>query len=421
MKFENQDHSISRFTLHFADPEVEQRYIAYHNFKALPGLRLAICLFIAFVAMPIGIELYGFYAEGWDGFDVYLGLLPYRLATVALLAGGLGLTFYSKAIENGQLLVFIFAALLFTIASVSHNWYGPWILLATPAFNFGLTLIVVASGLLIRFAAPLVLLATLAWLSILSLWLENAFSAGFLSVATMLTMFMIAHARERTERIAWSAQIRLAEEKKISEQLLLNVLPVSIANRMRAGEQLIADRHDNVAVVFADIVNFTPLANSTPPKELVHILDDIFTQFDQIADELNLEKIKTIGDAYMMAAGLPKERPINPALAVEASLRMRDAVAVTNQNRSIDIDIRVGIHVGEVVAGVIGKSKFVYDLWGDVVNVASRMESTAPPGEIQVSADMYRAVSDQYVFQERGLIDVKGKGQMRSWLLRGRK
>ncbi len=142
---------------------------------------------------------------------------------------------------------------------------------------------------------------------------------------------------------------------------------------------------------------------------------------DRIAEELNLEKIKTIGDAYMMAAGLPVERPVDPTLAVDAALRMRTEVAAVSRDRHIEIDIRAGIHVGEVVAGVIGQSKFVYDLWGDVVNVASRMESTAPTGEIQVSDEMYVAVGNRYEFLERGEIDVKGKGRMRTWILKGKR
>lgn len=418
--FENSDHSFSRFTLRFTDRELEKQYIAHHNRKALPALRLAIVLFILFVALPIGIELFGFYREGWDGYDYYLGILPYRLATVMLLFAGLGLTFLEPAIRHGQIVVLCFTATLFLLALVSHNWYGPWILLATQAFNFGLTLIVVATGLLIRYAVPLVLTATMTWLLILHTWLENPFSAGFLSVATMCTMFVIAHAREKAERLAWSAQLRLVHEKAVSEHLLLNVLPASIAERMRGGEVLIADKHDSVAVIFADIVNFTSLSASIPPESLVQVLDDIFTRFDVIAEELNLEKIKTIGDAYMMAAGLPVERPANPALAAEAALRMRDAVWQISQDRDIEIDIRAGIHVGEVVAGVIGQSKFVYDLWGDVVNVASRMESTAPVGEIQVTKEMYEAVRDQFLFEERGSIEVKGKGKMSTWILRDR-
>lgn len=421
VQFASKDYSFDKLSLRFDDTDLELAYIAHHNVRALPGLRLAISLFMAFVAIPTLVELYGFYVEGWSGYDSYLGILPYRLLVVLVLAAGLALTYWEPAIRHGQPLVFAFSALIFLLVFLANGFYGPWILLATPAFNFGLTLIVVATGLLIRYAVPLVLVATVLWVGILMSWLDNAFSAAFLSLATMLTMFFIAHAREKAERLAWSAQRRLAQEKEITEALLLNVLPVSIAERMRKGEHLIADKHEQVAVVFADIVNFTSLADSIPAEDLVQILDDIFTRFDRIAEELNLEKIKTIGDAYMMAAGLPVERPVDPTLALDAALRMRTEVAAVSRERQIGIDIRAGIHVGEVVAGVIGQSKFVYDLWGDVVNVASRMESTAPTGEIQVSDEMYAAVGNGYEFLERGEIDVKGKGRMRTWILKGKR
>lgn len=421
MRFEKDIHSFSKYSLCFDDRRVESQYIKHHNVSALPGLRLTILLFVGFIAVPTLIEYYGFFEEGWVGYEYYLGMLPYRILGTVLLLGGLALTYYAPAIRNGQLLVFLFTASLFFMILVSQKWYGPWILLATPAFNFGLALVLVACGLLNRYAAPLVIVATIAWVVILSMWLENAFSPAFLSLSTMIIMIVVSHAKEKAERLAWSSQERLSEEKKISEKLLLNVLPSSIADRMRGGEKLIADKHDNVAVVFADIVNFTMLSESITPDKLVQILDDIFTRFDCIAQELNLEKIKTIGDAYMMAAGLPIERPVNPALAAEAALRMREAVHEVNLARNIEIDIRAGIHVGEVVAGVIGQSKFVYDLWGDVVNVASRMESTAPIGEIQVSQEMHDVVCEKFVFESRGQIEIKGKGKMATWILKSRR
>ena len=421
MKLVNKIHAFSQLTLRFQDAEIEKQYTAHHNVSALPGLRLVIMLFIGFVAIPLLVEYYGFFEEGWEGYDYYLGLLPYRFGVLVLLFAGLYLTYFEPAIRNGQLLVFLFTACMFLIVFVSQRWYGPWILLASLSFNFGLTLVVVGCGLLVRFSAPLAAIATLGWIFILTMWAENAFSPAFLCVATMVTVITVAHAREKAMRQAWSAGASLAEEKKISERLLLNVLPASIADRMLRGEKLIADKHEGVAVIFADIVNFTRLADSTAPEILVQILDDIFTRFDVIAESLNLEKIKTIGDAYMMAAGLPAERPVDPSLATEAALRMREAVYAVNRARNIEIDMRAGIHVGEVVAGVIGQSKFVYDLWGDVVNVASRMESTAPNGEIQVTEQMQAMVSDKFLFEPRGEIEVKGKGKMPTWILKGRK
>jgi adenylate cyclase len=183
---------------------------------------------------------------------------------------------------------------------------------------------------------------------------------------------------------------------------------------------VVADRYDRACVLFADIVNFTALASSRPPEETIGILDDIFTRFDRIADELNLEKIKTIGDAYMIVAGLPPERTADLGRVGDAALRMRQTIAEVAEARGLDLEIRAGLHFGPVVAGVIGRRKFLYDLWGDTVNVASRMESTASPGEIQASEAVYHRLHDEFTFEERGEVEIKGKGRMRIYRLLGR-
>ena len=201
--------------------------------------------------------------------------------------------------------------------------------------------------------------------------------------------------------------------------MLLNVLPQSIADRMRHGEKLIADRFDDASVLFADIVGFTQMSSGMKPEDLVEVLDDIFRNFDRIALDHDLEKIKTIGDCYMMACGLPPERRKDHQRIASAALAMQAALKRIAEARGVDLKIRVGIHCGPVVAGVIGDSKFIYDLWGDTVNVASRMESTSLPDCIQISADMRARLENAFEIEERGMIEMKGKGEQMTYLLRG--
>jgi class 3 adenylate cyclase len=206
-----------------------------------------------------------------------------------------------------------------------------------------------------------------------------------------------------------------------SEGLLLNVLPRQIAERLKRNPGVIADAYDDVTVLFADVVDFTPFAERTRPERVVGVLNEIFSEFDALAERHGLEKIKTIGDAYMVAAGLPSPRADHTEAMAEMPLDMRDAF--TNLCRPLDVDLalRIGVDSGPVVAGVIGRRKFTYDLWGDTVNSASRMESHGVPGQIQVSEPVYRRLCDRYDFEPRGDIEIKGKGRRPAYLLVGRK
>ena len=215
-----------------------------------------------------------------------------------------------------------------------------------------------------------------------------------------------------------SALRALEEEHERSEGLLLNVLPLSIASRLKAGESTIADRFSRATILFADIVDFTPFAVARSPDEVVETLDGMFTAFDALADERGLEKIKTIGDAYMVAAGIPDERADHVRAIAEMALAMMQVAHASDAGRR-PLDLRIGIDTGPVVAGVIGKRKFTYDLWGDTVNTASRMESSGVPGKIQVTGRVRRALQRSYRFRPRGRIEVKGKGQVDTWFLEG--
>jgi class 3 adenylate cyclase len=180
---------------------------------------------------------------------------------------------------------------------------------------------------------------------------------------------------------------------------------------------VIADHYPEATVLFADLVDFTSLAAELPPQDVVALLNAIFTAFDGLARQHGLEKIKTVGDAYMAVAGVPEPRPDHAQTAAAMALGMRAAVARLSGERGLPLRLRIGMHSGAVVAGVIGKDKFSYDLWGDTVNVASRMESQGVPGCIQVSAATYALLREQYGFRERGLLQVKGRGEVRTYLL----
>ncbi|WP_049558149.1 adenylate/guanylate cyclase domain-containing protein [Limnoraphis robusta] len=238
---------------------------------------------------------------------------------------------------------------------------------------------------------------------------ENGHLIEVLSVAT-----------DTTERRLAEETLRLEREK--SERLLLNIFPKKIVERLKEEKQgLIAEKYDEVSILFADLVNFTALSERLTPIQLVKLLNEIFSTFDQLAEGLDLEKIKTIGDAYMMAAGLPLPREDHAEAIADMALSMQLVIDHFPFAYGEALQIRIGIHLGSVVAGVIGTHKFIYDLWGDTVNIAYRMESSGEPGKIQVTEAFYEQLKDEYIFEKRGLIPIKGKGKMMTYWLIGRK
>jgi guanylate cyclase len=235
----------------------------------------------------------------------------------------------------------------------------------------------------------------------------NVIGAG--SVAfTLLAVFA-------DQRNAALTALRAEQEK--SEDLLLRVLPRPIAERLKGAPQTIADHFVAASIVFADVVDFTPLSQRLPPADVVGILDRLFSQFDALVERHGLEKVKTIGDCYMAVAGVPDPRPDHARKAALVALDMLDVVATSAVAGRPGLELRIGINSGPVVGGVIGTKRFLYDLWGDAVNTASRMESHGTPGEIQITRATYELLKDEFVCRPRGTILVKGKGRMETWYL----
>ena len=306
---------------------------------------------------------------------------------------------------------------------------------------------VVASSGMVLWAVftPLAALAmlgvrrALAWLAACFLWvvllaildprfaahpaeLPSAFVVTFFVLnvmgVTLSAFVMLGYFVEQRERVRAALEL----ERERSERLLLNVLPSPIAQRLKEEDGVIAEHYDSVSVLFADLANFTEHAMVLPAQELVALLDRIFTAFDRVADVHGVEKIKTIGDAYMAAGGLPKPRPDHLEAVARTALAMREELeSIALATGHSWLALRIGIDSGPAVAGVIGRRKFIYDLWGDTVNTASRMESHGLTGEIQVTERVAAALREQFVIRRRGTVAVKGKGPMQTFLLTGQR
>lgn len=272
----------------------------------------------------------------------------------------------------------------------------------------------------IAFAGLTILSAVLdPWLVGGAVPLPAAVGTAFFSLNVMgvaMTAYVMVQYFVRQREAALAA---LDAEHQRSEQLLLNVLPRPIADRLKAGTGTIADAHAAVTVLFADVVDFTPFAERTAPADVVHVLDRIFSAFDDIADRHGLEKIKTIGDAYLLVGGLPEARTDHAAAVARAALDLIEASDRLAVETGLGLRIRVGMDTGPVVAGVIGRRKFSYDLWGDTVNTAARMESHGVPGRIHVTARVQAALRDSFVFEARGPVTLKGKGDVEAYFLLG--
>ena len=248
----------------------------------------------------------------------------------------------------------------------------------------------------------------------------KGFTVGAVDYVTKPIQHEEVLARVTTHLKLRRLQQHLEEKERETERLLLNVLPKSIVGQLKREGTVAAESFAEVSVLFADIVGFTEFSAQQDPKTLIQILNELFSTFDGLVDALGLEKIKTIGDCYMVVSGAPTPRSDHVRAIAELALGIKEAVIQFNEKQQTSFAVRIGINSGPVVAGVLGTKKFSYDLWGDTVNVASRMESYGLPNEIQVTESTYEQLRDSYMFQDRGEIAIKGIGEVRVYFLKGR-
>jgi class 3 adenylate cyclase len=396
--------------------DVEQAYRQYLLPRLIPLVRLG---------SVFGISAF----VGYQFWDLLLdpealgktGLI--RLAVVACFLLTLGATFM-RPIRDNPRRVFVLTMCIYSVVAVGYAL----ILARLPngfvagvgGFILGMIfipVIVFSVGQAIAALMPLVLLPLVVMVIVggtqfeiinAIAWLIGGagFAAGFAYILDILN------------RRAFQLERLLDQEKQRTEELLLNILPAEIAERLKDQEEPIADHCESVSVLFADLVGFTNMSRNMPATDLVSLLNDLFSRFDVLVERHGAEKIKTIGDAYMVAAGLTGGAVDHVATIAALALDMRQAFGEFREQHKLDLELRIGVHTGAVVAGVIGKRKFTYDLWGDTVNVASRMESEGLPGEIQISEETQQRLAKRYRTTPRGKIDIKGHRPRMTYLLR---
>ncbi|HET6341927.1 MAG TPA: adenylate/guanylate cyclase domain-containing protein [Gemmatimonadota bacterium] len=409
-------------TLRFASDELESRFLSQWQAHALRHTRGVLLL---------TIYLYGVYALlDWLIFPQYFERFAQLRAGVCALTGAVfAASFFSwfPRVRNWLLSLVLFAAtfgVLSMLATGSQRvqaLYYPGIVLiilgAHALFRLRFPLLVVLSiGILISYDLQILLVGTSR---------DILMAGNFALVSATLMGLFASYNLERYARIGFWKTALVEEERERSDRLLLNILPAPIASRLKTEPGPLADAFEETSVLFADLVGFTELSSTLSPEELVGFLNSVFTEFDQVARRYGIEKIKTIGDAYMAVAGVPVAQPDHVERMAEAALAMRRCVehiegATPNGEGHRPIALRFGIATGPVVAGVVGESKFAYDLWGDTVTTASRMESHGQAGWIQVTEGVYERLHDRYAFRPLGTVPIKGKGEMPTYLLEGR-
>ena len=402
---------IGKFIPNFRDGSEELRFRSSRAAAELRDTRSTVLLFIAVSSSFAPLDV-------WLFTENLTRLLVLRLGLVnAVLVAVLALTFVPWLARRTFLLTFaitifyvIFYALFTDIADAPPLCISGVVLLFFGIYAIAPLRYAVAVGL--GWSCAAIFLGLVAGLGLLSLP-HLAILAGELLAVNALGMFTLYHL-ERLRRIEFRNLNEIAAERSRYHDLLVRILPARIAERMRNGEQHIADHFDEVSVLFTDIVGFTRISAALKPDEVVNLLERVFAAFDVLVEKHGLEKIKTVGDAFLVAAGLPEPRDDHAEAIADFALDLQRAAPQITLPGGGNLEIRIGFHSGPLIAGVIGESRFLYDMWGDTVNVASRMESLGESGKIQVSAETRELLQENFVLEPRGTVSVKGRGDMQT-------
>lgn len=408
-----------RWGMHFS-PELEREYRRHHAERSVTPLRAGLS-FILLLMLLAGTP--------WIA-DPEMRRLNFIVCVLVLSPAVLLLivaSFSKGFAKHAQLLMALLAVLMTlcfngTMKAGTMEFYARHSIMPTLFVVFGVFTIARLRFWNAVATAALLCFVTMLWIHLVrplppSIQLENSLYLAFAYVLGVAA----AYPTDRALRRDFLLSRLLMQEKDRSETLLGNVLPEPIAEKLKEHWGVIAESHSSVTVLFADVVNFTPFAASQPPSEVVGFLNGIFSQFDALVEKYGLEKIKTVGDAYMVAGGLPQPQDNHLEAVADLSLDMLKVMEQTIGPHGSPMQLRIGIHTGPLVAGVIGTRKFLYDLWGDTVNTASRMESHGLAGHIQVTEEVVRQLSDRFEFEDRGSVPVKGMGTLRTYWLIGRK
>lgn len=407
-------------TLSFTDDKLESNYRREHNHKTLKQVRVAIVIAALLYAVFAILDFIVIPDGRWKALALRFGLV------VPVLVLGYFATYHNYFKKNVQYLVIVIVYVAgLGIAMIAYTYQEIRSELHLTGTLLPIFWAFIYSGLRFKNALIVSLLLVVTYdvifFGLSGFSIETLVSYNFFLLTCLIIGVLGGYTIESYFRRDFVNQQVIKDEKQKNEQLLLNILPKNIADELKTQPGTIAKDYDQITVLFADLVGFSAWSLKNTAHDIVRLLNEIFSIFDSLTDKYNLEKIKTIGDAYMVTNNLRDIDHSNVESVAHFATDILRVVRSYNQRNNQNVRLRIGIHTGPAVAGVIGVKKFVYDVWGSTVNVASRMEATCPVDQIQVSVATYELLKHKFVFEDRGKIELKGHGDLQAYLLKGEK